>query len=143
MGGGLDIALNRALALHVANLDYTRSWLGTLNGTNFDRGLRFSAGLIQGEWLPTCFQKRCRDMADDTGHIGAPGELKTSCKDGSKIESERDDYGRISPARIEYVRRDVHFLVREADQQTALHIEGSLVGSRPLRYEARAKPVHR
>ena len=52
MGGGLDIALNRALALHVANLDYTRSWLGTLNGTNFDRGLRFSAGLILrvGTW---------------------------------------------------------------------------------------------
>jgi hypothetical protein len=52
MGGGLDIAINRALAVRVANLDYTRSWLGTLNGTDFDRGFRFSSGLVLrvGTW---------------------------------------------------------------------------------------------
>jgi hypothetical protein len=52
VGGGLDVGLNRALAVRVANLDYTRSWLGTLNGTNFDHGLRFSAGLVLrvGTW---------------------------------------------------------------------------------------------
>lgn len=51
-GGGLDVALNRALALRVANLDYTRSWLGSLNGRNFDHGLRFSTGLVLrvGTW---------------------------------------------------------------------------------------------
>jgi hypothetical protein len=52
MGGGLDVALNRALALRVANLDYTRSWLGDINGRNFDHGLRFSTGLVLrvGTW---------------------------------------------------------------------------------------------
>jgi hypothetical protein len=52
VGGGLDVALNRALALRVANLDYTRSWLGNLNGRNFDHGLRFSTGIVLrvGTW---------------------------------------------------------------------------------------------
>jgi hypothetical protein len=52
VGGGLDVGINRALAVRVANIDYTRSWLGTLNGTNFDHGLRFSTGLVLriGTW---------------------------------------------------------------------------------------------
>lgn len=52
VGGGLDLGLNRALAVRVANLDYTRSWLGSLNGTNFDHGLRFSTGIVLriGTW---------------------------------------------------------------------------------------------
>ena len=52
VGGGLDVALNRALALRVANVDYTRSWLGDLNGRNFDHGLRVSTGLVLriGTW---------------------------------------------------------------------------------------------
>lgn len=52
VGGGLDVALNRALALRVANVDYTRSWLGTINGSNFDHGLRLSTGLVLriGTW---------------------------------------------------------------------------------------------
>ena len=51
-GGRLDVALNRALALRVANLDYTRSWLGDLNGRNFDHGLRLSTGIVLriGTW---------------------------------------------------------------------------------------------
>ena len=52
VGGGVDVALNRALALRVANLDYSRSWLGSLNGTNFDHGLRFASGVVLrlGTW---------------------------------------------------------------------------------------------
>jgi hypothetical protein len=52
VGGGLDFALNRALALRVANIDYTRSWLGNLNGRNFDQGFRISTGLVLrvGTW---------------------------------------------------------------------------------------------
>jgi len=52
LGGGVDVALNRALALRVANLDYTRSWLGNLNGRNFDHGLRLSTGIVLriGTW---------------------------------------------------------------------------------------------
>jgi len=52
VGGGLDLALNRALAVRVANFDYTRSWLTELNGRNFNSGYRFSSGLVLrlGTW---------------------------------------------------------------------------------------------
>ena len=52
VGGGLDVGINRGLALRVANLEYVRSWLGNLNGRNFDRSVRFSAGLVLrvGTW---------------------------------------------------------------------------------------------
>jgi len=52
LGSGLDMTLNRALALRVANLDYTHSWLWDLNGRNFDQGLRLSTGLVLriGTW---------------------------------------------------------------------------------------------
>jgi hypothetical protein len=52
VGGGMDVALNRALALRVVDFDYTRSWLGNLNGRNFDHGLRVSTGLVLrlGTW---------------------------------------------------------------------------------------------
>jgi hypothetical protein len=52
LGGGLDIAVNRALALRVVNIDYTRSWLENLNGNNFEDGLRFTTGLVLriGTW---------------------------------------------------------------------------------------------
>jgi hypothetical protein len=52
LGGGLDVGLNRALAVRVAGIDYTRSWLGDMNGRHFDRGLSFSTGLVLrvGTW---------------------------------------------------------------------------------------------
>ncbi len=52
VGGGLDVAVNRALAVRVANIDYTRSWLGNVNGTNFERGFRLSTGIVLriGTW---------------------------------------------------------------------------------------------
>ena len=52
VGGGLDVGLNRALALRVAGLDYTRSWLGDMNGRNFDHGFRLSTGVVLrvGTW---------------------------------------------------------------------------------------------
>jgi hypothetical protein len=51
-GAGLDLAVNRGLAVRVANLEYLRSWLGNVNGNNFDRGLRFTTGLVLrvGNW---------------------------------------------------------------------------------------------
>jgi len=51
-GAGLDVAMNRALALRVANIEYLHSSVETLNGNHFDRGLRFSAGLVLrvGPW---------------------------------------------------------------------------------------------
>ena len=51
-GAGMDIAINRALAVRVANLEYLRSWVGNVNGNNFDRGLRLTTGLVLrlGNW---------------------------------------------------------------------------------------------
>ena len=45
IGGELDMVVNRALAIRLANVEYVRSWLGHLNGTDFDHGVRFSLGL--------------------------------------------------------------------------------------------------
>jgi hypothetical protein len=52
MGTGVDYKLNNALALRVANLDYTHSWNNELNGTNYENGLKFTAGLVlrMGTW---------------------------------------------------------------------------------------------
>jgi len=52
IGGGLDVGLNRALALRLGNFDYVRSWMGHLNGVDFDHGFRFSSGLVLriGTW---------------------------------------------------------------------------------------------
>jgi len=38
--------------MRVANLDCTHSWLGDLNGRNFDQGFRFSTGIVLrlGTW---------------------------------------------------------------------------------------------
>jgi hypothetical protein len=52
MGGGLDMRLTRAFAWRFANFDYVRSWLGQLNGVNFDHGFRFTTGVVLrvGTW---------------------------------------------------------------------------------------------
>jgi len=51
-GGGLDIKLNNALAVRVANLDYMYSWLQPVAGTDYNRGLRFTTGIVLrvGTW---------------------------------------------------------------------------------------------
>ena len=52
VGGGLDLQLSRALALRMANFDYTRSWVPSVNGNDFGHGLRVGTGLILrlGTW---------------------------------------------------------------------------------------------
>jgi hypothetical protein len=52
MGGGLDVRLNAGLAWRFANLDYVHSWVGQLNGVNFDQGFRFTTGVVLrlGTW---------------------------------------------------------------------------------------------
>ncbi len=52
VGGGVDYALNRALALRVAGLDYMRTWESDVNGFNSRRNVRFSSGLVlrMGTW---------------------------------------------------------------------------------------------
>jgi hypothetical protein len=52
IGGGMDIRLNRALNLQLANMEYVHSWLGNLHGINLDNGFRVSTGLVLriGTW---------------------------------------------------------------------------------------------
>jgi hypothetical protein len=52
MGGGVDVRLNAGLAWRFANLDYVHSWVGQLNGVNFDQGFRFTTGVVLrlGTW---------------------------------------------------------------------------------------------
>ena len=51
-GTGVDYKLNNALALRVANLQYSKSWTNDLNGTNYQNGLQFTTGLVlrMGTW---------------------------------------------------------------------------------------------
>jgi hypothetical protein len=52
VGGGLDMGLNRAFAVSLINVDYTRSWLARINGNDFTHGLRVGTGLVLrlGTW---------------------------------------------------------------------------------------------
>jgi hypothetical protein len=52
LGGGVDYRLNAAVALRVANLEYIRSWLNPVVGTDFNRGVRFTTGVVLplGTW---------------------------------------------------------------------------------------------
>lgn len=52
VSGGLDIRLNRGLALRVVNFDYLHSWLNPLNGYEFNNAYRVSTGLVLrvGTW---------------------------------------------------------------------------------------------
>jgi hypothetical protein len=51
-GAGLDVKLNSALAIRVANLDYMYSWLHPVAGTDYNQGVRFTTGLVLriGTW---------------------------------------------------------------------------------------------
>jgi hypothetical protein len=51
-GGGVDVALGRAFAWRVGNLEYTRSWLGEVDQIHPENGLRLSSSLVLriGTW---------------------------------------------------------------------------------------------
>jgi len=51
-GGGVDLALGRAFAWRVGNLEYTRSWLGDVDQLHAENGLRVSSSLVLriGTW---------------------------------------------------------------------------------------------
>jgi hypothetical protein len=52
MGGGFDVVVARALAWRVADLEYTRSWLGDVDQTRASQSVRFTSGLTLriGTW---------------------------------------------------------------------------------------------
>jgi hypothetical protein len=51
-GTGVDLRLNPALALRLANIEYKRSWLPPVNGRDYSNGLSFTASMIirMGTW---------------------------------------------------------------------------------------------
>lgn len=51
-GGGLDLRLNRAMALRVASLEYRRTWITDPDGRDFSGGLRMTTGIVlrMGTW---------------------------------------------------------------------------------------------
>jgi len=52
VGIGVDYKLNNALAIRVASLDYTRSWISELSGVNYQKGMQFTTGMVlrMGTW---------------------------------------------------------------------------------------------
>jgi hypothetical protein len=52
VGGGVDLVVNRALALRVVNLEYTHSWLPDVDQIHASQGVRFTSGLTLriGTW---------------------------------------------------------------------------------------------
>jgi len=51
-GCGLDVRVNKALAIRVANLDYMYSWLHPVANTDYNQGVRFTTGVVLrvGTW---------------------------------------------------------------------------------------------
>jgi len=52
MGGGVEVALTRALAVKLANVEYMRSWMPPVNRMELNNGLRAGAGITLrfGTW---------------------------------------------------------------------------------------------
>jgi hypothetical protein len=51
-GIGMDYKINNALAIRVASLDYTRSWIKHLSEVNYQNGMQFTMGMVlrMGTW---------------------------------------------------------------------------------------------
>jgi len=51
-GGGLDLTINRALAIRLGNIDHLWTSIGDFNNISYARGLRFSSGAVLrvGNW---------------------------------------------------------------------------------------------
>ena len=44
-GAGIDVRLTRALSLRLADLNYVHTWVPSLNGPDFSKGLRLNIGM--------------------------------------------------------------------------------------------------
>jgi hypothetical protein len=51
-GGGLDLKLNDALALRLANVEFRHAWMRPVSGADFSNGIQFSTGVVlrMGTW---------------------------------------------------------------------------------------------
>ena len=51
-GIGMDYKVNNALAIRVASLDYTRSWISDLSDVRYQKGMQFTTGVVlrMGTW---------------------------------------------------------------------------------------------
>ena len=61
----------------------------------------------------------------------------------SETHAHRKDPRRVAMVQIEYVGREIHFLVGETHEQSALDIDIGLIGPRSLAYQSKSKPIHR
>src|SRR5579863_586425 len=61
----------------------------------------------------------------------------------AKAISQREHQNRISLSDIKNLRAERHLLMRELQQQAALYIEQSCIGTRPLHHVPRHEPRHR
>jgi hypothetical protein len=52
MGGGVDWRIKPAVAMRLAGIDYTRSWLNRIYGVNYSQSLQLSSGVVirWGTW---------------------------------------------------------------------------------------------
>jgi hypothetical protein len=52
VGGGLDLSINRALAIRIGNIDHLWTSIGDFNNISYARGFRFSSGAVLrfGNW---------------------------------------------------------------------------------------------
>lgn len=52
VGAGVDRRLNNALSWRVASVDFTRGWVGSVDGYNYTNGLQITSGLVlkMGTW---------------------------------------------------------------------------------------------
>ena len=60
----------------------------------------------------------------------------------SKTHAHSKDPRRLVLVQIEYVGCEIHFLVGETYEHSALNIDIGLVDPRALAYQSKSKPIH-
>src|SRR5205814_9423816 len=61
----------------------------------------------------------------------------------SKIHANRKNPSRFSLVQIEDIGREIHFLIGETHEKSALDIDIGVIGPRSLAYQTNSKPIHR
>src|SRR3954467_6020313 len=100
----------------------------------FQASLVTSAATFGGPW--TCgfadetITAIARTAANRIGFIGS--ETQTDCKDP----------GGLTLVQVEHVSCEIHFLIRETQEDSALNIDVALVGPGSLADQTKAKPIY-
>ena len=86
VGAGVDRRLNNALSWRVASVDFTRGWVGSVDGYNYTNGLQITSGLVlkMGTWYATtCRAGRPSARCHPTGSesAGSRSPRADCCRD--------------------------------------------------------------